>query len=104
MQLYIVLSLPTTATRILYCGQNAAEENNREGVSANVDERTQWEMFYPPFQGAVDGGVGSIMCSLNKINEIWACENPDALTRDLKGRMNFTGCEHQCDVQPSSSY
>ena len=48
-----------------------SQENNREGVSANIEERTQWEMYYEPFRGAVEGGVGSIMCSLNKVNEEW---------------------------------
>lgn len=47
--------------------------------------------YYEPFRGAVEGGVGSIMCSLNKVNEEWACENEQVLTVDLKGRMNFSG-------------
>ena len=33
------------------------------GVSEEVDERTRFEMYYPPFQGAIDAGVGSFMCS-----------------------------------------
>ena len=28
-----------------------------------VDERTRWEMYYPPFLGAIKAEVGSIMCS-----------------------------------------
>ena len=32
-----------------------SQENNREGVSADIDERTQWELFYPPFQGTLLG-------------------------------------------------
>jgi beta-glucosidase len=68
-----------------------SQEDNREGVSADIDERTQWEMFYPPFQSAVEAGAGSVMCSLNRINGRWACENEQALNVDLKGRMNFSG-------------
>ena len=41
--------------------------------------------------GAVEAGAGSVMCSLNRINGAWACENEQALTVDLKGRMNFSG-------------
>ena len=48
-------------------------------------------MFYPPFQSAVEAGAGSVMCSLNRINGRWACENEQALNVDLKGRMNFSG-------------
>ena len=77
------------------------EETNRHGVTEIVDDRTRFEMYYPPFAGAVDAGVGSIMCSYNKINagptqhvgddKTWSCENPLTLKRDLKARLNFTG-------------
>ena len=56
----------------------------------------------PPFAGALDADVGSIMCSYNKINGQgdptprggaksgfkpghWSCENPVTLKGDLKG-------------------
>lgn len=32
-----------------------------------VDERTRFEIYYPPFAGAVAAGVGSVMCSYNKV-------------------------------------
>ena len=49
-------------------------------VNEVVDERTRFEMYYPPFEGAVQAGVGSVMCANNKINGVWACENNSALT------------------------
>jgi len=67
------------------------EETNRHGVSAEVDERTRFEMYYPPFRGAIEAGVGSIMCSYNKINGAWACENPTTLGKDLKQSLGFKG-------------
>ena len=39
------------------------QETNRESVSENVDERTRYQMYLPPFAGALDADVGSIMCS-----------------------------------------
>ena len=39
------------------------QETNRGGMTASVDERTRFEMYYPPFAGASEAGVGSIMCS-----------------------------------------
>ena len=30
------------------------EETNRHRVSADVDERTRFEMYYPPFAGAIE--------------------------------------------------
>jgi beta-glucosidase len=39
------------------------QETNRGSVSENVDERTRYQMYLPPFAGALDADVGSIMCS-----------------------------------------
>eukprot|EP00937_MAST-01D_sp_MAST-1D-sp2_P002356 g2356.t1 len=75
---------------------NNNQETNRRGVSANVDERTEFEIYYPPFEAAARAGVGSVMCSYNKIRvdngtSRWSCENPDTLQRDLKERLGFKG-------------
>lgn len=37
---------------------NNNQEINRMGQSANIDERTQVEMYIPPFEAAVKAGVG----------------------------------------------
>eukprot|EP00049_Salpingoeca_infusionum_P023640 m.13209 g.13209 ORF g.13209 m.13209 type:complete len:698 (+) comp5915_c1_seq1:277-2370(+) len=66
---------------------NNNQETNRGAVSENVDERTRFEMYYPPFEGAIEAGVGSFMCSYNKINDVYSCENNDTLATDLKARM-----------------
>ena len=31
------------------------------------------------------------MCSYNKINDLWSCENPETLNKDLKGHLGFQG-------------
>ncbi|KAL0478030.1 beta-glucosidase [Acrasis kona] len=69
---------------------NNNQEIDRNTVSANVDDRTQWEVYYPAFQAAIDAGVGSVMCSYNKINTTWACENEKTLG-DLKNKLNLRG-------------
>jgi len=70
---------------------NNNQETNRNEMSSQVDERTRFEMYYPPFQAAIDAGVGSFMCSYNKINHVYSCENPETLVDDLKGAMGFEG-------------
>lgn len=68
-------------------------------MKENVDERTQFEIYYPPFEGAVQAGLGSVMCSYNLIGvglslgQIgnWSCENDQTLRVDLKGRLGFKG-------------
>merc|ERR1712176_1503242 len=67
------------------------QETSRTSVSEEADERTRFEMYYPPFQGAIDANVGSFMCSYNKINGRYSCENPDTLKHDLKETMGFKG-------------
>ena len=47
-------------------------------------------MYYPVFEGAAKAGVGSVMCSYNKINGVWSCENPETL-QDLKKNLGFDG-------------
>ena len=90
------------------------QETDRETINAKVDERTLFEMYYRPFKGAIDAGVGSIMCkcsirrrncctytlrnrpirltgSYNKINGAWSCEHAPSLTTDLRGHLEFKG-------------
>eukprot|EP00322_Chrysochromulina_rotalis_P031894 CAMPEP_0115890084 /NCGR_PEP_ID=MMETSP0287-20121206/33166_1 /TAXON_ID=412157 /ORGANISM="Chrysochromulina rotalis, Strain UIO044" /LENGTH=368 /DNA_ID=CAMNT_0003346839 /DNA_START=111 /DNA_END=1214 /DNA_ORIENTATION=- len=70
---------------------NNNQEYDREEVDQVVDERTQFEIYYPPFEGAIAADVGSFMCSYNKVNGKWSCENPDTLQRDLKDRLGYKG-------------
>eukprot|EP00927_Polykrikos_kofoidii_P003166 TRINITY_DN11252_c1_g1_i1.p1 TRINITY_DN11252_c1_g1~~TRINITY_DN11252_c1_g1_i1.p1 ORF type:complete len:812 (+),score=71.68 TRINITY_DN11252_c1_g1_i1:228-2438(+) len=78
---------------------NNNQETNRTEVTEIVDERTQHEIYYAPFEGAISANLGSAMCSYNKICVDcpagtvgkWSCENPDTLQRDLKDRLGFKG-------------
>lgn len=65
-------------------------EDHRNLVSANVDERTRFEIYYPPFQGAINAGVMSAMCSYNRINDDWGCQNADTIGH-LKETLGFEG-------------
>ncbi|CAK0865734.1 unnamed protein product [Prorocentrum cordatum] len=66
------------------------QETFRDSGSSNVDKKTAWELYYPPFQAAVDAGVVAAMCSYNKIDGVHSCENSDTLS-DLKRGMGFKG-------------
>jgi len=67
------------------------QETARMSVDSQADERTRWELYYPPFEAAVHAGVAAVMCSYNLINGEHACENSETITQDLKGRMGFSG-------------
>ena len=65
-------------------------ENSRKEVSANVNERVRFELYYPPFQAAIKAGVLSVMCSYNRVNDVQACQNSDTLSH-LRDVMGFSG-------------
>ncbi|KAF7925812.1 hypothetical protein EAE99_005847 [Botrytis elliptica] len=64
---------------------------NIDAVSSNIDDRTLHELYLWPFADAVRAGTTSIMCSYNRINETYACENPHLLNDILKGELGFQG-------------
>lgn len=63
----------------------------QESISANLDDRTMHELYMWPFANAVRAGVASVMCSYNRINGTYACENSKALNGYLKGELGFQG-------------
>jgi beta-glucosidase len=59
-------------------------------VSSNVDDRTIHELYGWPFAEAVRAGTAAVMCSYNRVNEKYACANPDTLGM-LKDELDFPG-------------
>jgi beta-glucosidase len=69
-----------------------AANGGRQLVNANVDERTLREVYFPQFEAAVkQGNTGSVMCSYNRVNGTYACENPHTLLKVLDGEWGFKG-------------
>src|SRR5436190_7749755 len=61
------------------------QETKRDSSSSDVDERTMQEIELPGFEAAVkDGRAGSVMCSYNRVNGVYACENKTLLDDILK--------------------
>ncbi|KAI0875895.1 glycoside hydrolase family 3 protein [Hypoxylon argillaceum] len=67
------------------------QELNRETISSTVDDRTMHELYLWPFADAVHANVASVMCSYNKINGTWACENDGIMNKLLKQELGFQG-------------
>lgn len=79
---------------IIACAKHWAlnnQEHDRTKVSVSVDEKTAYELYYPQFKRAIDAGVGSFMCSYNKVNGTHACQNEHLLIDDLKKTFNYSG-------------
>lgn len=67
------------------------QETDRMEIDERADERTRFELYYPPFEGAIKAGVGAIMCSYNKINGEYACASDQILNQDLRNKLGFKG-------------
>jgi len=68
-----------------------SQETQRSGMSSNVEERVGRELYEAPYKAAVDAGVGSVMCSFNRINTTWSCANSASLQTWLKEDLGFDG-------------
>lgn len=78
------------------CGKHLianSQEAYRYAYSSVVDERTLMEKYYLPFQRAIDADVAALMCSYNKINGTYACEDPTTIGASglAKGVSAFKG-------------
>lgn len=62
-----------------------------EAYSANLDDQTMHELYLWPFQEAIRAGSGNIMCSYNRINNSYGCQNSKTLNGILKTELGFQG-------------
>ena len=62
-----------------------------ESLSTNIDDKTMHELYLWPFSDAVHAGVGSVMCSYQRINNSYACHNSKSQNGLLKTELGFEG-------------
>jgi beta-glucosidase len=68
------------------------QEQDRTTVDARVSERALNELYYPPFEAAVEqANVASVMCSYNQVNGMHSCENSPLLQDVLREQWGFAG-------------
>src|SRR3954469_6941886 len=73
-----IQSNPVLAQAKHYAANN--QETDRMTIDSVVEPRTLREIYLPAFEAAVkDGHAGSIMCSYNRLNGHYACENKELL-------------------------
>lgn len=67
------------------------QERNRESMGSNIPDRVMHELYLWPFADAVKANVASFMCSYNKVNGSYACENGGLMNKLLKDELGFKG-------------
>ena len=78
-------------TSIKHFAMNS-QEHRRMSSSSDADERTIREIYFPAFEMAVkEAKPWTVMCSYNKINGVYASENPWLLTDVLRKEWGFEG-------------
>jgi beta-glucosidase len=68
-----------------------AAEAGRDYNTVDMSLQKMYEYYLPPYKGAIDAGVGSIMSSFNDINGIPATGNRWLLTDLLRRQWGFKG-------------
>ena len=69
-----------------------SQEHRRMSSSSAADERTIREIYFPAFEMAVKKAQPwTVMCSYNRINGVYASENPWLLTDVLRTEWGFEG-------------
>jgi beta-glucosidase len=68
------------------------QESGRNAVNVNIDQRSMRESDLLAFEiGLRESNAGAVMCSYNRVNGDYACENKYLLTDVLKKDWNFKG-------------
>ncbi|KAH9887433.1 glycoside hydrolase family 3 protein [Xylariomycetidae sp. FL2044] len=62
-----------------------------EAASSNLDDKTLHEFYLWPFMDGIKAGVASVMCSYNRINNTYGCENSKLMNGILKTELAFEG-------------
>jgi beta-glucosidase len=68
------------------------QEILRSSINVVASRRTLEEIYQPAFRMAVQqAGTGAVMCSYNRVNGTYACENAEELTDTLRDAWRFDG-------------
>ncbi|KAL8293048.1 hypothetical protein RQP46_000742 [Phenoliferia psychrophenolica] len=65
--------------------------SGEQAESSDINDRTLHELYLWPFAESVRAGAGAVMCSYQRVNQTYACENSKLLNGILKEELDFQG-------------
>jgi beta-glucosidase len=70
---------------------NVTTTKTKSALSSNMDDRTMHELYLWPFANAVHAKAASVMCSYQRINGSYGCQNSKTQNGLLKTELGFQG-------------
>ncbi|KAF1952829.1 hypothetical protein CC80DRAFT_478566 [Byssothecium circinans] len=70
---------------------NITTTKTKNAISSNLDDRTMHELYMWPFANAIKAKASSVMCSYQRINGSYGCQNSKTQNGLLKGELGFQG-------------
>ncbi len=68
-----------------------APDAGRDYNTVDMSHQRMYNFYFPPYQAAIDAGVGSVMASFNVVDNIPATGNQWLLTEVLRNQWSFDG-------------
>lgn len=68
-----------------------AGEGGRDYNTVDMSRQRMYNEYFPPFEAAIEAGVGSVMASFNEVNGVPATANKWLMTDVLRGQWGFGG-------------
>ncbi|KAJ5358568.1 uncharacterized protein N7496_010981 [Penicillium cataractarum] len=62
-----------------------------QAVSSNIDDKTLHDYYLWPFMDALVAGTASVMCSYQRLNNSYSCQNSKLINGILKTELGFQG-------------
>lgn len=80
-----------TARNPVYTVNGTTTDTDVAALSSNLDDRTMHELYLWPFANAVKAKASSFMCSYQRINGSYGCQNSATQNGLLKTELGFQG-------------
>lgn len=80
-----------TARNPVYTVNGTTTDTDVAAVSSNIDDRTIHELYMWPFANAVKANAAAFMCSYQRINGSYGCQNSKSQNGLLKTELGFQG-------------